>query len=142
MPLTTVETQITWSAASSITLSNATQTDSDTFTLHDSCISASVQIRVTNQGSPQSGDALSARLKWSCGDILENTGDDFDTDQHAEFLGRLDTFATNNPGESPAMRTYHLSLGGARKFKLSILGAQAASRNLVVHARVIEQRAN
>lgn len=142
MALSIVETQVTWSAASSITLSNATQTDSDTFTLHDSCISASVQIYVDNQNTtPQAGDTLATRIKWSSGDILGNAADTFDTNQHSQNLGLFDTVAANTPGEDPAARTFHLSLGGARKFKLSVVAAQAASRNLVVRARVVEQRA-
>lgn len=140
MALTTVETQITWSAADAITLNNAAQIDSDVFTLDESAIAASIQVYVANQGAPANGDTLVSRIKWSTGDILGNTGNDFDTDQHAQFLGLLDTF-NNQPGENPASRTWHLTLGGARKLKLSVLGEQAASHNLVVHARIVEHRA-
>lgn len=135
MALSTVETQVTWVAANSITLNNATQTDSDAFTLHENTIAASIQVYVDNQGTPANGDTLVSRIKWSSGDILGDAGDDFDTNQHAEFLGALDA-----SDENPATRTWHLTLGGARKLKLSVMGAQAAARNLIVRARIVEHR--
>jgi hypothetical protein len=141
MALTTHETQVTWSAASSVTLSSTAQVDSDTFTLDDACVAASLQISADNAGTPVSGDTVVVRLKWTSGDILGDSGDDFDTAQHAEFITVLDTFATNFPGEDPARRLVHLNLGGARRFRVAVLGGQASSRNVVVRARVVEQRA-
>lgn len=141
MAITTHETQVTWSANASVTVSSATPVDSDVFTLADNCIAASIQLYADNQGTPASGDTAVFRIKWSSGDILGNTGDDFDTSEHAQYVGMLDTVAANTPGEDPAMRTFYIELGGARKFKLSAVCAQAASRNIVLRARVVEQRA-
>jgi hypothetical protein len=142
MSLTTVETQVTWSAASSVTLSSTAQVDSDTFTLNDACIAASIQLSADNAGTPVSGDTVVVRIKWTSGDILGDSGDDFDTAEHAEFLAVLDTVAANNPGEDPARRLVHLNLGGARRFRVAVLGGQASSRNIVVRARVVEHRAS
>ena len=141
MAITTHETQITWSTNASVTVSSATPVDSDAFTLADNCIAASIQLYADNQGTPASGDTAVFRIEWSAGDILGNTGDDYDTNEHAEYLATLDTVAANTPGEDPAMRTIHLSLGGARKFKVNVTCANAASRNIVIRARVVEQRA-
>jgi hypothetical protein len=141
MALTTHETQVTWSAASSVTLSSTAQVDSDTFTLDDACVAASLQISADNAGTPVSGDTVVVRIKWTSGDILGDSGDDFDTAQHAEFIAILDTVAANTPGEDPARRLVHLNLGGARRFRVAVLGSQASSRNIVVRARVVEHRA-
>jgi hypothetical protein len=135
-----VETQVTWSAAASITLSSATRQDSDTFTLGNECYEAAVQISVDNAGTPASGDVLDVYAKWTSGDILGDSGDDFDTTEHAQFLGRLDTYTTNTPGEDPARRTYQLPTVPA-KVRISVESPNAATRNMVVRARVVEHRA-
>jgi hypothetical protein len=140
MSFTTVETQITWSAAEFIALSNATPTDSDVFTFHADTIAASIQINANTADTPAAGDTLTARVKWTSGDILGDTGDDYDTNQHAEFVGLLDCVAANTPGENPARRTYHLNVAGANKLRLSVVAAQGNSRAVTVRARIIERR--
>ena len=141
MALTRSETQITWSAASSITLSSATEVVSDAFTFDATDVAAVLQVSVDNQGTPASGDTLVVRIYPTTGDILGDSGDDYDTNEHAEaFL--LDTVAANTPGEDPVRKTVSLNhLIGAKGFKIGVTGAQAGSRNLVVRARVATQRA-
>jgi hypothetical protein len=133
---------ITWSASASTTLSSSTRVDSDTFTFDATDIAAAVTITADNAGTPASGDIVDIYIKWSTGDVLGDTGDDFDTSEHAEYLGRLDTVAANTPGEDPARRTFSLNhMIGAKAFKLSVEAPQAASRNVVVRAMVATQRA-
>lgn len=132
-----VETQITWSAANSITVSSATEVVSDTFTLQDDTIEAAVQISADNQGTPAAGDTAIVRIRRTTGDILGDTGSDFDTAEHAERLMKLDTFATNTPGEDPARKTVDVSCA-SKEFKIGVVCAQAATRNIVIRARVIE----
>jgi hypothetical protein len=134
------ETQVTWSAASSITLSSATQTDSDAFTISVEAYDFAIQVSADNSGTPASGDVLNVYLKKSSGDILGDSGDDFDTNEHAEFLCQLDTFSTNTPGEDPARRTIDGIPAAAGKYKLSVAAPNAASRNVVVRARIVEHK--
>lgn len=140
MALTRTESQITWSSSASLTLSSTSRTDSDAFTFDATDVSASVQVSADNAGTPASGDTLDVYIKWTTGDVLGDSADDFDTDEHAQFLFRLDTFSTNTPGEDPARKTVDIPVS-AKGFKLSVVGAQAGTRNLTVRARVATQRA-
>lgn len=140
MAITTVQTQVTWSAANTKSITSATQVDSDVFTLDSTCIALSIQVTADNAGTPASGDTVVWRVKWSTGDVLANSSDDYDTAEHATYLTTLDTFGTNTPGEDPAIMTvpiYPL----ATKFKLAAVAANAATRNVTVSARVQETRA-
>lgn len=139
MALTLVETQITWSAASSVTVSGAAAVLSDAFPIDPTTIAASIQISVDNAGTPASGDLCYAQIAYTNGDILGDTGDDFDTTEHAAYIAILDTFATNTPGEDPARRTAPVSIG-VKGGVLIITCPNAASRNMVVRARLVEKR--
>lgn len=134
------ETQVTWSSASSITLSSATRTDSDAFTINENDIAGSIQISADTSGTPASGDVLDVYVKWSTGDILGDTGNDYDTSEHAQFLCRLDTYATNTPGEDPARKTVPLAVLGKKACIISVEAPQAATRNVVVRARIVTNR--
>jgi len=139
MAMSTIETQVTWATANFRTVTSGVEVVSDTFILGDACVAASVQVSADNSGTPASGDTAICRIQWSNGDVLGNTGDDFDTTEHAEHLGMLDTFLTNTPGEDPARRTYHLHLGGSRKLRIAVTCPNAASRNIVVMVRIVQQ---
>lgn len=141
MALIRGESQITWTGAASVTLSAATRQDSDVYTFHDGDIAASVQIDANNAGTPASGDVLDVYIKWTTGDVLGDSGNDYDTSEHAQLLGRLDTVAANTPGEDPARKTWDIPVG-ARGFVLSVEAPQAASRNIVVRARLSYQRSS
>lgn len=140
MALTRQENQVTWSAASSITLSAATRSDSDAFTFDATDIAAALQVDANNAGTPASGDVLNVYVKYTTGDILGDSADDFDTDEHALFLGTLNTFGSDTPGEDPARKTWEIPVA-PKGFKLSVDSPNAATRNMVVRARVITQRA-
>lgn len=133
---------ILWSAAASITLSSSTRQDADAFTFDATDVAAVITVTADNAGTPASGDIVDVYIKWTTGDVLGDSGDDYDTTEHAEYLGRLDTVAANTPGEDPARRTWSLNhMIGAKGFKLSVEAPQAASRNVVVRAMVATQRA-
>lgn len=134
------EQQVLWSSADSKTVSaNAIQW-SDPITLHVEDWDGSVQVSVDNQGTPASGDTCAVYAGWSNGDVLGDSGDDFDSDEHAEYLDVIDTYGSNTPGEDPARRTIPLRPSGKKAFRLGVLCAQAASRNIVVRARLITHR--
>lgn len=141
MAITRASTAITFSASASITVSSNTQADSDAYTFDDTAIGAGIEISVDNAGTPASGDYVDLYIKYTTGDVLGDTGDDYETDEYATPLGRIDTLASNTPGEDPARRAYVLNPLAFKGFKLSYKANQAATRNLVIRAMVSEKRA-
>lgn len=134
-----VETQITWSSASSVTVSSATVVTSDAFTFNAEDWDGEVQVYADNAGTPTSGDVADFYIAYTAGDILGNSGSDYATTEHAEYLGRLDTVAANTPGEDPASLTFRIRTAPLG-FKILASCPQAASRNIVVRARVVTHR--
>ena len=134
-----VETQITWSSASSVTVSSATVVTSDAFTFNAEDWDAELQVNADNAGTPASGDTCDVYIAYTTGDILGDSSSDYATTEHAEYLGRLDTVAANTPGEDPASRTVRIRTAPLG-FKILASCPQAASRNIVVRARVVTHR--
>lgn len=139
MALSLVETQITWSSAASVTVSAATAVTSDAFAIDATTIAASIQISADNAGTPASGDTVTAQIAYTTGDLLGDTGDDYDTTEHASPLMVLDTYAGNAPGEDPAVKTSPIGIA-AKGGKLIVTCPQAATRNITIRARLIEKR--
>lgn len=140
MASSVVETQILWSTASSVSLSTNSRVDSDALGLNIEDWDGSVQLSADNSGTPASGDTVDVYVKWSNGDVLGDSGDDYDTDEHAQFVCRLDTFATNTPGEDPARATVPLKVSGKKAMKLSVVANQGASRAVTFRARLVTHR--
>ena len=134
------ETNITWSSSASTTVSSATEVVSDTFTLDNTYLGFDLQLSADNASTAASGDTAIFRIRWTSGDILGDTGDDFDTSEHAEYVCTLDTYAINTPGENPARKTISFGRRGAVKFQVAVTCANAGNRNIVVRARVVEAR--
>lgn len=139
MAITRVETDLQWSSSASITVSSNTQADSDALSLDATCIAAGLEIHCDNQGTPASGDYVDFYLKPSVGSVDGSAGDDFATDEHAVYLGRINTYGTDNPGEDPARAFFELPIA-MKSFKLSHKANQAATRNILVRARLHEVR--
>ena len=140
MASTKVETQITWSAAASVSLNSASRFDSDAVTLNVEDYSATLQIYADNSGTPGVGDVVNVYVKYSNGDILGDSGDDYDSSEHATFVGRLDTYSANTPGEDPAMRTVEIPVVGRKALKVSAEAPQGATRAITFRARLITHR--
>lgn len=134
------EQQVLWSGASSKTVSAATLQASDAITIHAEDWDAALQVSADNQGTPSAGDTCDVYVLWSTGDLLGDSSNDFDSDEHAEYIGRLDTYGTNTPGEDPAVRTFALNVSGKSALKVGVVCAQAATRNLVVRSRLVTHR--
>jgi hypothetical protein len=140
MAITRVESQVQFSASSSITVSSNTQADSDAFSFDATTIMAGIVVSADNAGTPASGDYVDFYWKSSTGDVLGDSANDYETDEHATYLGRVDTVAANTPGEDPARKYFELPVG-ATAGKLSYKCNQAATRNIVLRARITEVRA-
>ena len=128
------QTTILWSSASTISLSTNSRYNSDTVTLNVEDWDGSLQVTADNSGTPTSGDVVDVYVKWT------NDGTLFDTDEHAEFVCRLDTFPTNTPGEDPVTRTYSLDVSGKKGFKVSAVAAQGATRAITFSATLVTHR--
>jgi hypothetical protein len=139
MAITLTETQIVWSSATSVTVSAATAVTSDAFLIDATTIAASIQVSVDNAGTAASGDTATFQVAYTNGDILGDSADDYDTTEHAAPLMIMDTYATNTPGEDPARKTAPIAVG-VKGGKLIVTCPQAATRNIVVRARLIEKR--
>lgn len=128
-------TTVQWSGSGSVSLtSNTTRVASDAVTIHADAVEGAIQVKADNAGTPASGDTVDLWVVWSV------DGTNYDTEEHAQFLGRLDTYGTNDPGEDPASRTYSLNVNAKQKFKLLSRGNQAASRNQTITAVYNEHR--
>lgn len=133
------ETGITWSSASSVTLSSATAVASDAFSFHIEDWEADIGIYADNQSTPASGDIVDCWVAYSVGDIDGSAGDDYASTEHAEYLGRINTLASDTPGEDPALIIRPLRTA-SKAFKLIVQAPQGASRSIVVRAGVITHR--
>lgn len=132
------ETQITWSAASSKSVAAAATETSDAFTFNVEDWDGVVQLSADNDGTPAAGDTVSFFIAYTSGDILGDSGSDYDTTEHATFLALLDTVAANTPGEDPARVTVPIHTG-ALGFKI-IAKNNSAGRAITVRARVVTHR--
>lgn len=141
MAITRVETGITWSSAASITINAATVFASDAFTFDATTIGATIAVSADNQGTPASGDTVTFYLAYTSGDLLGDAGDDYDTDEHSTPLGVVDTYPSNTPGEDPGRKTFILPTTIPKGAKLLAQSPNAATRNIIIRARLTEQRA-
>lgn len=129
------DSALQWGGSGTTILTSSTaRVAADAKTVHADAVSASLRVLADNAGTPASGDTIDLWVAWS------PDGTNFDTDEHAEYLGRLDTFGSNDPGEDPAARTFELSVSGMQAFKLLSRGNQAATRNITLSAVYNEHR--
>lgn len=136
MAITHTETQITWSASSSVSVTAGSNQTSDEFNIDDTCIRARIQIKADNSTTPASDDIIMAWLLETMGDPDGASTDEFTTVLHAVFLGQLDTST-----EDPAQIAIDLPLP-QKGCKLYVEGATYGTTNsITMSATVIEQRA-
>lgn len=133
------ETGITWSSAASIALSSATAVVSDLTAYNVEDWDAEIGVTALNGGTPASGDIVTVQIAYSVGNIDGSAGDDYSTTKGAEYLGQLNTFATDANGENPQMKTWPIRTG-AKGFKLIVIAPQGASRTITVRAGVITHK--
>lgn len=124
---------VTWSSAATITVNSATVQVSDEISLNDYAVGLSITMNANNQGTPASGDTAIFKIRWA------TDGTNFDTDEHAQHLYTLDTYATNTPGEDPAQRTIGIARRGG-KCKITVECANAATRNMLVDVSIEDER--
>lgn len=134
-----VSTAITWSSTSSTTLNTNNVVASDAFTFNAEDWEATLVVSADNAGTPAAGDTIDLWISWTTGDVLGDSGDDFTTNEHSEFLGRLDTVAANTPGEDPVRAAFHLPTA-AKGFQLLARANQGATRSITLRAMISTHR--
>ena len=139
MAITDTQTQVTWSAASTLAVTSATEVVSDAMTIDATCVNLSLSL-YASAATSGSGDTAVWRIRWSTGDVKADTGDDYDTAEHAQFLAKLDCYTTSTPGENPSQVTVSVPRA-ANKYKLACVCAGAATHTMTIAARMNEQRA-
>jgi hypothetical protein len=127
-------TALAWSAVSSVALNSAAQVDADAIVFGVEDWDGAVTINANNGGTPASGDVVNVYAKWMV------DGTTYDTTEHAEYLGQLDTYPTDTPGENPAQKTFHLSVSGKKGVKISCVAPQGASRAITISGAVNTHR--
>lgn len=125
---------VLWSASSTKSLNSTSRFDSDAVSINADAVTASLQVKVDNSGTPASGDYVDCWIKWS------PDASEYDTDENAMYLFRLDTVAANDPGEDPATRTITLNISGKQSFKLVSKANQGGTRAVTISAIYNEHR--
>lgn len=134
-----VSTAITWSSSASVSLNSTSAFTSDAFAFNAEDWEADLQVSVDNSGTPATGDYVDIWIAYTSGDILGDTADDYDTTEHAEYLGRLDTVTANTPGEDPARRTFPVRTS-SKGFKVVSKANQGGTRAITFRAMVSTHR--
>ncbi len=136
MAITRAETQVTWSASNSASVSAGGNQTSDEVTLDATCINAQISLKADNSTSPASDDIIYFWLEQSSADPDGASTDEFDTAGGRLLLAVLDT----NDAD-PVVTTVPLPLP-QEHLKVYAEGATAGSTNAItVSATITEQRA-
>lgn len=106
----------------------------DAVTIHADAVSASLEVYLDNQGTPASGDWVDVQVAYSA------DGTNYETDEHAQTLGRIDTVSANDPGEDPARRVFTLNVSGKQSLKPILRANQGGTRTINATLRYNEHR--
>lgn len=135
MALSKTETQVTWSASNSVSVTAGSSQTSDTITLDATCYAASISAKADNITTPASDDQIYWWALQSSGDPDGAGADEFDTNGHAQFLG-----VTNTTLEDPAIMTVVLPAVN-KSLKIRAEGVTAGTTNsITVSATITEMR--
>lgn len=133
MAISRAETQILWSSASSLSISSGSTGTSDAFAFAATTFDAMLQIDADNGGTPASGDTLDVYLLFTTGDILGDSGNDYDVGNTSlsRWLCQLDTNVVD-----PARLTVPIPVA-ATGFKVYAKN-NSAGRSITIRARIVE----
>ena len=138
MAITRTETQVTWSASNSVSVTAGSFQTSDEINLDATCVAAQIHLKADNSTTAASDDQIDFYLLQTGGDPDGASSDEFDTTgtSHALLLRRLDTNV-----DDPAMATVRLPVP-QKGLKLYATGADSGTTNTItVSATITEQRA-
>ena len=135
MAITRAETQVTWSASDSVSVTAGSSQTSDEVNLDAACFAAQISFKADNSTTPAADDQIHFWIIQTSGDPDGAGADEFDTVGHANPLAVLDT-----NDEDPAGVTVALPIP-QKGFKIYAEGITAGTTNAVtVSATITEQR--
>lgn len=137
MAITRTETQVTWSASNSVSVTAGSSQTSDEVNLDATCIAAQISCKADNSTTPASDDIIYFWLLQTSGDPDGAGADEFDTtDEPPVRLCVLDTSIAD-----PQVKTVSLPIP-QKGFKVYAEGVSAGTTNAItVSATITEQRA-
>lgn len=137
MAITKAETQVTWSASNSVSVTAGSNQTSDVVTLDNTCFRASISMKADNSATPASDDQIYMWVLQTSGDPDGASTDEYDTAiAGAKLLAVLDTNNTD-----PIQTTVDLPSCN-KSLKIYAEGATAGTTNsITVSATITEQRA-
>lgn len=131
MTISKSETQITWSAAASVSVATAGAQTSDAFTFGASSFNAMITCKADNAGTPAAQETVDFYLLYTTGDPDGASSDEYDTTLQGTYLGQVDTYAAD-----PAQRTF--SVNPAAKGGKIYAKSNAATNAITVSATLYE----
>lgn len=128
MAVSTSETQVTWSASNSVSVTSGSNQTSDAMTVPSGAVAGSVQLKADNAGTPASGDTIDFYVLYTYGDPDGASTDEYTTTQSARQIWQADTNAVDPDlsGAIPLDAT-------AKAFKIYAV-SNAASNSITVSA--------
>ena len=136
MAITKAETQVTWSASNSVSVTSGSNQTSDVVTLDATCFRATIHLKADNSTTPASDDQIYVWAMQSGGDPDGASTDEYDSVDGATLLAVLDTFAGDPYLTSVELPSCNDTL------KIYAEGATAGTTNsITVSATITEQRA-
>ena len=122
MAITKSETQITWSAANSLSTSAGAANTSDAFNFDATSLLAMITLKADNNGAPAAGDTVTFYLLYTTGDPDGTGSDEYDSTTQGTLLAVVDTNITD-----PAQTTVEVcpSAKGGKIYAVNNSGGRA-----------------
>jgi len=131
MATTKSNVQVTWSSATSKSVSSSSNATSDAHTFDASSVSAMITVKANHGGTPASGDTVDFFLLYTTGDPDAASTDEYDSSGHGMHIATLDTNTDN-----PAIKTVEIPVS-AKGFKVYAKNNDSNS-DITVSAEVYE----
>ena len=112
MAVSKSNTQVTWSSATSKSVSSSSNATSDAHTFSSNAVAAMITIKADHSGTPASGDTVDFFLLYTTGDPDASSDDEYDSSGHGMHLATLDTNT-----DDPAIKTVEIPVS-AKGFKI------------------------
>lgn len=135
MAISRQENQITWSAASSVSVTSGSTQTSDTITIDDTAVDATVVFKVDNSTAAAADDIIYFWLQESNGDPDGAGADEFTTNGHSRLLWIGNT-STEDPAISPAITIN----SNNKSCRIRAEGATAGTTNAITVSGTIYER--
>jgi hypothetical protein len=133
MAITRAETQVTWSAANSVSVTAGGNQTSDTITLDDTCTAAAITLKADNSTTAAADDIIYFYLRASAGDPDGASTSEFSSTDFLAPIAILDTSEVD-----PALKTVNIPVV-PKTLQLYAEGATAGSTNAITVSATIEE---